>query len=161
VWENLAIGLLGALVGALAGAYLGYLGTSRLAGQMAAKRKTELLAYLGKEMDRIRPTLEAYDASRIYYRDPVTLVSPALLTDGNLLSEAGEDGDLLEKLLDLQVATRRHHDLVRLTNMAQCMNFSVPDRLHRQWYDSIEQRVEGLQAAKNGVVSQLTGAQKR
>lgn len=144
------------VVPALIGAMFGYGFAVYAQKQEAGARREVLLQLLEKELHEIAPTLDPYNVSKAFYRDPIRISSPTRLLDRGTL-RFRRDGRLIELLLNLNVAISRHNDFVEMTNLAQATT-TVPDNVHRQWYADIQRHVAAVTSVRDEILKEIKRA---
>lgn len=98
-------------------------------------RRGILCKMLGNELEFIGNQVQPYDDKNDFYRDPIRLVAPVPLLDGETL-EYKAHKDLIQSLLKLQMAISKYNDLVQVTNFVQ--NIRRVDAIrHKQMYDTM------------------------
>lgn len=144
----------GILLAAFLGAYFGYLFTVYEHAREVQERRHTLINLLNRELAQLPNAVQPYDKTKAFYRDPLRLISPTKLIDGDTL-QYQDDARLLETLLNLNVVISRHNDFVQVTNLAQATTKDIPDTIHAQWYSDMKLRLADVVKIRDEVLQVL------
>jgi hypothetical protein len=145
------------LVAAFLGALFGYWFTIHEHKQEVLERRHTLIKLLNRELAQLPNTVQPYDKAKAFYRDPLRLIAPTKLIDGDTL-QYHDDARLLEMLLNLNVVISRHNDFVQVTNLAQATTKDIPDSIHAQWYSDMKQRLAEVVGIRDALLKELTSS---
>ena len=150
---KISISIASMIFGAFFGALFSYWFTIREHTQEMLERRQTLVKLLHQELVQIPSTLQPYEKTKAFYRDPLRLNAPTKLMDGETL-QFRNDARLIESLLNLNVAISRHNDFVQMTNLAQA-TIVVPDNVHAQWYSDVRQRLADVASIRDNILKEL------
>jgi hypothetical protein len=117
------------------GAILGYLATRLSGWQENSSRRQLLIGMLKYELRRVKDQFPAYDAARVFHRDPLRFASIDKLLDRNCLSYHN-DGRLVQELLFFRIAVTRYNDFIAVSNHTQNYG-NMPNDVHREVFNII------------------------
>lgn len=117
------------------GAILGYLATRLSGWQENSSRRQLLMGMLKYELRRVKDQFPAYDATRVFHRDPLRFASIEKLLDRDCLSYKN-DGRLVQELLFFRIAITRYNDFISVSNYTQSYG-NMPNDVHREVFNII------------------------
>lgn len=117
------------------GAILGYFATRLSGWQENSSRRKLLIGMLKYELRRVKDQFPAYDATRVFHRDPLRFASIDKLLDRDCLSYKN-DGRLVQELLFLRIAVTRYNDFISVSNYTQNYG-NMPNDVHREVFNII------------------------
>lgn len=117
------------------GAILGYLATRLSGWQENSSRRQLLIGMLKYELRRVKDQFPAYDATRVFHRDPLRFASIDKLLARDCLSYKN-DGRLVQELLFFRIAVTRYNDFISVSNYTQNYG-NMPNDVHREVFNII------------------------
>lgn len=157
VFKTVIIPLVSMIAAAFLGGLFSYWFTSYEHKQEVLERRQTLVKLLNRELAEIPNTLQPYDKNKAFYRDPLRLIAPTKLIDGDTL-QYHNDARLLEMLLNLNVVITRHNDFVQITNLAQATTSDISGNIHAQWYGDVKQRLAEVVGIRDALLKELASS---